>query len=146
MTLIPRDAFFGFDMNDFFEPLLTHQRDKQQVNNDVSIPQVDIKENENSFVIMAEIPSVKKENVHVHIEEGVLTIEASKNSENVEKNNEVGKVIRQERYSGRYVRSFTIGKDIQEEDIKANLEYGVLTLSLPKKKEPETIKRKISVH
>jgi len=145
MTLIPRDAFFGLDMNDFFEPLLTRQRDKQQVTNSFATPKVDIKEDETGFEITAEMPGVKKENVQVHVEEGVLTIEASNQSEDVEKDESTGKVIRRERHSGRYVRSFTIGKDIHEEDIKANLEHGILTLSLPKKKEPEATKRKISV-
>lgn len=103
------------------------------------IMRTDIKEYEDYYEFKVDVPEVKKENIHLSLEDGYLTIEASILSESDEKN----KYIRRERFYGSYKRNFFIGEDIVEEDIKAKLVDGVLTLTInkvkPKEKETKYI-------
>jgi HSP20 family protein len=104
---------------------------------------VDIKEAGDHYEITAELPGVAKEDVHVHVRDGVLTLEAETSQE--DKEEKEGKIIRQERRYGRYMRSFNLGADIHEADIKASFKDGVLKLQAPKlvAKAPE--RRRIEV-
>jgi HSP20 family protein len=98
-------------------------------------------ERANEFVVRAELPGVKKDEIEVSLENGVLTIGAETKSETEEK--EGDRVIRQERCYGKYLRSLRIGKDIDEKHVKAVYKDGVLELTLPK---AETAKpKKINV-
>jgi HSP20 family protein len=106
-------------------------------------PRVDIKDKEDHFEIIAELPGVKKEDLKVTVHEGMLTIEASRNEEKTVEN--AGKIIRQERYSGNYQRSFSIGNNIHESDIKARFEDGLLTLTAPKLEVSQPSARQIEV-
>lgn len=140
MSLIPRHTWFDLDkaFDHFFEPMPMHN-----VSNGLLIPRVDIKEKDSSFEISAELPGVKKDDIHVHLDKGVLTIEASTAEEKTEEKE--GRVIRKERYSGRMMRSFTLGSNVQESDIKANFENGILTLSIPKQEPGKRTARKIAI-
>lgn len=141
MNLVRRDNWLDFDkvFDNFFAP--------SRINYDVPegyfSPRVDIKEKENSYEISAELPGVIKEDMHVHVKDGVLTIEASHNEENTEEKD--GKVIRKERRTGRFMRSFNLGQDIHEEDIKASFENGLLVLEAPKRKPEAPSARKIEI-
>lgn len=112
-----------WDMDKFFdsffdEPLLPS----------MGTMQVDIKEDENSYSVLAEMPGVKKEEIKVNVEDNVLTIAVERNEEvNEEKNN----YIRKERKAFNAGRSFKL-KDIKVDEISAKLEDGILTLNLPK--------------
>jgi len=106
-------------------------------------PRVDIKEANNHYEITAELPGVAKEDIHVHVKDGVLTLEAETSKEDKEEKD--GKVIRQERRYGKYMRSFNLGTDIQEEDIKASFKDGVLKLEAPKHVPKQPERRRISV-
>ena len=83
-----------------------------------------------------ELPGFHKDEVQLSLENGYLNITAAKGldkDEKEEKEEKTGKLIRQERYAGSMSRSFYVGEDVTEEDIKAKLEHGVLSLQIPKK-------------
>jgi HSP20 family protein len=86
---------------------------------------------------------VAKEDIHVHVKDGILTLEAETRHE--EKEEREGKVIRQERRYGKFMRSFNLGNDVQESDIKAGFKDGVLTLQAPKVVEQEVERRRIEI-
>jgi len=107
---------------------------------DLAFP-LDVVERENEFVINAEIPGAKKEDISVTLENGVLTVSAEVKGESVEKDGD--RVVRQERRYGKYVRSLRLGTQVDEKNIKAQYKDGVLQLTLPK---AESVKpKKINV-
>jgi HSP20 family protein len=89
------------------------------------------------------MPGMKKEDIHITLENGVLRLEAETSQEDKEEKD--GKVIRQERRYGKYMRSFDLGNNIHEEDINASFEDGVLTLTAPKVAEQVPQQRKIDI-
>ena len=100
----------------------------------------DIEEKKDKYLISIDLPGYEKENIKVHIEDGYLNVDAKADSKNEEK--EHGVFVRKERYFGECSRSFYIGDDITEEDIKASFKNGTLTLEIPKKEEKKTIPEK----
>lgn len=92
---------------------------------------LDVKENEKDYTVHAEIPGVKKDDIHVTIEGNQVSISAEVKKEKEEK--EGAKVIRSERYFGKVFRSFSLGHDIDDAAAKAKYADGVLELTLPKK-------------
>jgi HSP20 family protein len=139
MSLIPRSNLF--DIERFFGDSWPQQYESP--GNAFFAPRVDIKEANSHYEITAELPGVAKEDIHVHVKDGVLTLEAETSKEDKEEKD--GKVIRQERRYGKYMRSFNLGTDIQEEDIKASFKDGVLKLEAPKQVPKEPERRRISV-
>lgn len=136
MNLIPRNSLFDFDnlFNGFWSP----SREMGE-NTDVAFsPRVDIEEKKDSYKITAELPGVDKDDVHVSLENGVLSIEAESHQEETEE--EDGRVIRQERRYGKFIRSFNLGSSVSEENIKAKFKNGILTIKAPcsKKSTPES--------
>ena len=97
----------------------------------------DIKDLGNVYEMTMNLPGVKKENVKAELKDGYLTISAVSASKNDEKNSD-GVYIRRERYAGSSSRSFYVGEDVKQEDIKARFEDGTLKLQVPKK-NPETV-------
>ncbi len=93
----------------------------------------DIHEHEENFVIDIDLPGVKKEDVKLTLENGVLSISTARNLNKEEKEEKTGRVIRRERYSGAMSRSFYVGDNLAAEDISARMENGVLSLTIPKK-------------
>lgn len=96
-----------------------------------NIMRTDVKERENSYEIAMNLPGMKKENVQAELKDGYLTVSASADTSNDEKD-EDGKYIRRERYTGSCSRSFYVGEQITQEDIKARFEDGVLKIEVPK--------------
>lgn len=94
----------------------------------------DIIENEDGFELDVEMPGCRKEDVKAQVKDGYLIISANTNSESEEKD-ENGKCIRKERYSGAMSRSFYVGENLTEEDIRAKFEDGVLKLTVPKEEQ-----------
>ncbi|MES2662591.1 MAG: Hsp20/alpha crystallin family protein [Pseudomonadota bacterium] len=94
-------------------------------------PHVDILENESSYIIKADLPGIKKENIEVNLTNRVLTLKAESKSENKEEDSN-GNIIRQERRFGSFMRQFALGNNISESDVTAEHVDGVLTLSIPK--------------
>jgi HSP20 family protein len=106
-------------------------------------PTVDISETEAEYAIKAELPEVKKEDVKVTVEDGVLTLQGERKQEKEEKGKKYHRV---ERSYGRFVRSFTLPDTVDESKVKAEYTDGVLHLHLPKseKAKPKQIDVKIA--
>lgn len=96
---------------------------------------VDVKENAAGYEVHAELPGMKKEDIHVHIDGPVVSISAERKQEKEVKEGE--KVLRTERYFGKVSRSFQLGQEIDEAKASARFNDGVLELSLPKKAEAQ---------
>lgn len=103
------------------------------------IMKTDVREHDTNYELDVELPGFDKNNIDITLNDGYLTISAVKGLDKNEKDHQ-GRIIRQERYSGSMQRSFYIGDNLKEEDIKAKFENGVLKLNIPKvdsKKIPE---------
>jgi len=107
------------------------------------MPAIDVSEKEGVYLVKAELPGVARENLDVTIKDGVLTIKAERKEEKKDERDD--RVIRQERYYGKFVRSLRLGSDIDEGRIEAQYEDGVLKLSLPKTAEVKPRKVDIKV-
>ena len=92
----------------------------------------DVREKEDGYEIDMDLPGFKKDQVELSLENGYLTVTANKGFDKDEKDKQ-GRMIRQERYAGSMQRSFYVGDNMTEEDVKARFEDGVLHLNLPKK-------------
>jgi HSP20 family protein len=92
---------------------------------------IDLKEDDKAYTVKADIPGVKKEDIHVSVEGNRVSISAETKVEKEEKEGE--KVLRTERYSGKVARSFTLTHDVDDASAKAKYSDGVLELTLPKK-------------
>ncbi len=103
----------------------------------------DIRENENEYILEADIPGFKKEDIHAEIKDDCLTIRAEHNEEKEDKD-EKTKYIRRERSYGSYARSFDIS-GVEADKISATFTDGVLTLILPKKKEEVSASRSLEI-
>ncbi len=101
----------------------------------------DVKEAENHYQIEIELPGYNKEDIHADLKDGYLTISAERNEEK-EKKDDKGNYIRRERRYGNCSRSFYVGKEITENDIKANFKNGILTLLVPKKEPNKEVEQK----
>ncbi|MCE0494822.1 Hsp20/alpha crystallin family protein [Vibrio salinus] len=126
MSLIPRDSW-----SDFYR-LFDHAFPSVRSNfeHDSFSPRVDVVEKETAFEIIADLPGVAKEDISVTCTNGVLTIEAH-TSKCVETKEE-DKVIHQERFQGKMVRSFTLSDYIDPKEIYAEFLDGVLEVVVPK--------------
>ena len=101
----------------------------------------DIKDMGSGYEVTMNLPGVMKEDVKAELKDGYLTVSASSNSHKEEKD-ETGRYIRRERYSGSLSRSFYVGENITQEDIKAKFENGTLIMSIPKKEEKPAVEEK----
>lgn len=88
----------------------------------------------NVYEMTMNLPGIKKENVKAELKDGYLTISATSDSQKDEKDSD-GVYIRRERYAGACSRSFYVGDDVKQEDIKARFEDGTLKLHVPKNKK-----------
>ena len=88
-----------------------------------------------------ELPGYKKEDVKAELKDGYLTITA-KHEDNKDEKNEKGNYIRRERFYGQCSRSFYVGEDVTQQEIKAKFENGVLELTIPKKEEKPKVPEK----
>ena len=99
-----------------------------------NLMKTDVHETEDGYEMNVDLPGFKKEDIHVDLNEGYLTLRAEKNLEKEEKKEK--KVIRSERYVGSMSRSFYVG-DVRPDSIKCKYEDGVLTLEFPKAEQPK---------
>ena len=105
-------------------------------------PRVDISETEKEFTIKAEIPDVKKDEVKISVDNGVLSIQGERKQEKEEKGKKFHRV---ERYYGSFTRSFTLPDNVDETKIEASFKDGMLNIQIPKseKSKPKAIDVKI---
>ena len=132
MSLLPRN-FYLDDLFDAFSPLTKLGR--------MDYLKCDIYEKDGRVHIEMDIPGYDKSDINVDVEDGILTIEAKKSNELVD---EGKNYFRKERVSGSFKRQFNVG-DVDENDIKAKFNNGVLEVSFPKGEKRET-KRKIDIN
>jgi len=92
-------------------------------------PSVDIKEQENDFVIYADIPGVDPKDIEIQMEDGVLTIKGKRVTNNAEAEDDYKRV---ERSNGSFYRRFSLPESADAENIKAKSNLGVLELTIPK--------------
>jgi HSP20 family molecular chaperone IbpA len=107
------------------------------------LPRTNIEEKENSYEFRLEMPGLSKKDIEVSLEDGKLTVKGGRTGEKSEKNGNGDKILRREIRSTRFERSFSLGNEIDQENIKARMEDGVLTVTLAKK--AEKLGRKVDV-
>ena len=98
-------------------------------------------EHDDHYEVDIDLPGFKKEEIGLELNNGYLIVSANKGLDKDEKDKK-GKLIRQERYSGSMQRSFYVGENITEEDIKASFKHGVLNLTIPKKDKEKLPEKK----
>ena len=129
------DDWFDFD-RDFWG-----KKNPLYGKNAKNIMKTDIREHDTGYELDVDLPGFKKDEINIELENGYLTISATKGLDKDEQDKK-GKYIRKERYAGAMQRSFYVGVAVSVEDVKAKFEDGILKLSIPKKdaKEVETKK------
>ena len=137
MMMIPRRNDFDLFDDMFSDPFFTGSESR--------VMKTDIKEMNNGYELIVDLPGFKKDEIQLELNDGYLTISAEKGLDKEEKDKK-DKYIRRERYAGSMSRTFYVGESVTENDIHAKYENGILTLDVPKeeaKKVPE--KRYISI-
>ena len=127
------ESLFDDWMGDPFRRLENDVDRKLYGRHAAKVMKTDLKEHEDGYELLVDLPGFKKEQIDLQLQNGYLTITASKGREEDGKDKK-GKLLHQERYAGSLTRSFYIGENVREEDVKARFEDGVLTLDFPKEK------------
>ena len=122
------DDFWGFPTQRELASIDKHLYGKNARN----LMKTDVHETDTDYEMDVDLPGFKKDQINVNLEDGYLTISASKDHDQ-EKKDKHGKIIRQERFAGSMQRSFYVGEGVKTEDVKAKFEDGVLRLCVPKK-------------
>ena len=126
--------FFGESLfDDLFDGFERPVRNGARYNASVpAVMRTDVKESETGYELDIDLPGYKKENVKAELKDGYLKISAESRQDSDEKD-ENGKYIRRERYYGTCSRSFYVGDEVTQEDIRARFEDGILKVCVPKK-------------
>ena len=132
--LTPLNSIFGESLfDDIFGDFTRPAKNLVRYNAPApSVMKTDIKERDAGYELEIDLPGYRKENVKAELKEGYLTISAESRQENNQKD-DAGKYIRRERYYGTCSRSFYVGDEVTEQDIKARFEDGILKVAIPKK-------------
>lgn len=112
-----------------------------------NLMKTDIRETDDAkaYRLAVDLPGFKKDEISLDLRDGYLTISAEKGLDKDEKEKESGRYIRKERYAGACSRSFYVGEDITEEDIKAEFKHGLLKLFVPKKEAKPAVEQKKTI-
>ena len=132
MMMIPRRHDFDLWDEMFRDPFFTEGESK--------LMKTDIKEKKDKYLIDIDLPGYEKDRIKVEIQDGYLTVHAKVDKEEDDK--EKGKYVRKERYTGECSRSFYVGDNVKEEDIKAKFTNGTLRLEIPKKEDKKELPEK----
>ena len=132
MMMIPRRHEFDLFGDVFGDDFFSERESK--------LMKTDIKEKKDKFIIDIDLPGYEKDGIKLEIQDGYLTVHATVNKE--ENGEEKGKFVRKERYSGECSRSFYIGENVTEDEIKAKFKNGTLTIEVPKKEEKKELPEK----
>ena len=143
-------SIFGEDMFDdfmrdfpFFDENAGNKIEKKLYGRHAkNMMKTDIKELEGGYELEIDLPGFTKEEVTAELKDGYLTISAAKGLDKDEQEKETGKYIRRERYAGACQRSFYVGEDVTEQDIKAEVKHGMLKLFVPKKEAKPAVETK----
>ncbi len=110
--------------------------------NAAHVMKTDVHDNGDHFEIVIDLPGFKKDQIELNLDNGYMTVSAAKGLDQT-KNDQQGKLIRQERYAGSMQRSFYVGDYVTETDIRAKFEDGVLHVTVPKKEPPKAPQQKL---
>ena len=142
-------SIFGENLfDDFFTPFYYDDKDEKKAEKKLyghraqNLLKTDIKETKEGYELVIDVPGFKKDEVKVALKDGYLTVSAAKGLDEDDKDKETGKYIRRERYTGSCQRSFYVGDDITEEDIKGEFKHGILKLFVPKKEAKPAVEQK----
>lgn len=142
-------SVFGRDMfDDFFDFPFFDDKDMKKMEKQLygrrgkNLMKTDVREKSDRYELTMDLPGFKKDEVTAQLKDGYLTISAAKGLDKDEQEKESGRYIRRERYAGACQRSFYVGEDIAEEDIKASFKHGILKLSIPKKEAKAAVEDK----
>lgn len=141
-TMFDRDFFADFFDVPFFNDKEMRKLEKKlagkpHARSVQNLMRTDVKETADAYEMKVELPGFKKENIRLTLENGYLTIYAEKDSDE----DRGGKFLRRERYAGACKRSFYVGDELHEDQIKAEFKHGVLKIDLPKKKEVPAVEQ-----
>ena len=131
-------SFFDGWFDDFM-PMFS-RKEMKEFN---SIMKTDVKETEKNYILDVDLPGFKKEDVNLNLENGYLTISA-KREHKVDNENSKENFVRRERSFGQFSRSFYVG-DVEQDEIEAHLENGILTIKLPKEEEKKAKSNRIEI-
>ena len=109
-----------------------------------TLMRTDIKETDGGYELTIDLPGFKKDDVQAELKDGYLTINAQTQGESAD-NDEQGTYVRKESFSGKCSRTFYVGDDVEEDDIKAKFEDGVLKIAVPKKQEQPKLEEKKTI-
>ena len=143
-------SIFGEDMFDdfmrdfpFFDENAGNKIEKKLYGRHAkNMMKTDIKELEGVYELEIDLPGFTKDEITAELKDGYLTISAAKGLDKDEQEKETGKYIRRERYAGACQRSFYVGEDVTEQDIKAEFKHGMLKLFVPKKEAKPAVETK----
>jgi len=134
MTAITRFTPLEDTINDLFRGFFVRPV-SYEANHDTVPFRVDIAEKDNAYVLRGDLPGVRKDDINVSIDGDTVAITAEVRNEKEVKDGE--RVLRTERYSGKFYRAFTLGQEVEENSVQAKYADGVLELTLPKKAAPQ---------
>ena len=131
--MVPRRNSNGLDIFDdvFADPFFSEKENK--------ILRTDLKEKDGKYYLEIDIPGFDKEDIKIELQNGYLTISAEKDEGKEDKH---AKYLKRERFSGMCSRSYYVGDNVKEEDIKANFKNGILTVEFPKEPENKVVEKK----
>ena len=129
---------FNDDWMDFSFPDIDKELYGKHAKN---LMKTDVKEKDGNYEVAIDLPGFKKDEISIELENGYLTVSAAKGLDKDEEDKK-GKYIRKERYAGAMQRSFYVGEDITEEDIKGEFKHGILKLFVPKKEAKPAVEQK----
>lgn len=134
-------SIFGENLfDDFFDGFTKPAFNFGGFGNQTATMKTDVKEHDNCYELDIDLPGVKKEDVKAELKDGYLTVSATHGSQDDQKD-ENGKYIRRERYYGSASRSFYVGDQVKQEDIKAKFENGILKMIIPKVEEQKAVEQ-----
>lgn len=133
------DFFDGFS---FMDNGMRNAQKKLYGSRAAHLMKTDIKDTDKGYEFMIDLPGFSKDEVKVSLENGYLSISAAKGLDKDEQEKDTGNYIRRERYAGACQRSFYVGSDVTEKDIKAEFQHGILKLFVPKKEAVQALPEK----
>ncbi|SDJ26857.1 heat shock protein Hsp20 [Ferrimonas sediminum] len=138
MNLFPRESLFDF------WPLMERRREHgDEASASLGMPRIDIVEEQDHYLLSADLPGVNKEDVAITLADGVLRIEARRHQEQKVQEKHF---IRKERHEGVFIRNIEVGDQLNVDDIDAHFDNGVLTLTLPKLEPKAAVPDRVEVH
>ena len=127
------DFPFGKDFEKEFEKSMFPAKNPLYGKHAKNLMKTDVRETDDAYEVDIDLPGFKKDEVTAQLNDGYITISASKGLDKDEKDKKSGKYIRKERYAGSMSRSFYVGEHVTQDEISAKFENGILQLKVPKK-------------